>query len=100
MDRKVIPLKNLPLQAPLLHTKLLVPHALSGMVDRPRIHARLDEMLQGRLTLVTAPAGFGKTTALAGWVEQKQFPTAWLSLDAGDNDPVRFWTYVAAALRG
>ncbi len=100
MDRKVIPLNNLPRQAPLLQTKLLVPHALSGMVDRPRIHARLDEMLQGRLTLVTAPAGFGKTTALAWWVGQKQFPTAWLSLDAGDNDPVRFWTYVAAALRG
>ncbi len=100
MSRKVIPLNDFALQIPLLQTKLLVPRELSGLVDRPRLHTRLNGMLQGRLILVTAPAGFGKTTAVAQWAGKKDFPVAWLSLDSGDNDPVRFWTYVAAALRG
>ena len=100
MNRKVIPLNNTALEIPLLETKIVVPRILSGLVDRPRIHTRLDALLQGKLALVTAPAGFGKTCAVAQWVGQKGFPVAWLSLDVGDNDPVRFWTYVAAALRG
>lgn len=100
MGRKVIPLNNFAHEIPLLQTKLLVPRMLSGLVDRPRLHTRLDGMLQGRLTLVTAPAGFGKTTAVAQWAGQKGLPVAWLSLDGSDNDPVRFWTYVAAALKG
>jgi LuxR family maltose regulon positive regulatory protein len=54
-------------------------------------------MAQG-LTLVCAPAGFGKTSLLADWARQRRRPVAWLSLDDGDNDPVRFWRYVAAAL--
>ncbi|MEG6521915.1 LuxR C-terminal-related transcriptional regulator [Desulfotomaculum sp. 1211_IL3151] len=96
----VIPLNNYAYKIPLLQTKLQIPHTLSGLVDRPRICARLDGMLQSRLTLVTASAGFGKTTAIAQWARQAGFPVAWLSLDSGDNDPVRFWTYVAATLRG
>ncbi|KLU58996.1 HTH-type transcriptional regulator MalT [Peptococcaceae bacterium CEB3] len=100
MNRKVIPLNGSTLQIPLLQTKLQMPHTLTGMVDRPRIHARLDESLQSRLTLVTAPAGFGKTSAVAQWTRQKGLPMAWLSLDGGDNYPVRFWMYVTAALQG
>ena len=49
-------------------------------------------------TLVCAPAGFGKTSLLADWARSGDRPVAWLSLDPGDNDPVRFWRYVAAAL--
>lgn len=99
MSGKVVPLNDLSFQIPLLQTKMLVPQAVAGLVPRPRIHARLDEGLQGKLTLVTAPAGFGKTTAIAQWVRERELPAAWLSLDAGDNDPVRFWSYVTAALR-
>ncbi|WP_104370741.1 LuxR C-terminal-related transcriptional regulator [Desulfocucumis palustris] len=100
MSRKVVHLNNFVQEIPLLQTKMQVPRTLSGLVERPRIHNRLDEMLQGRLTLVTAPAGFGKTTAVAQWARQKGSPVAWLSLDGSDNDPVRFWIYVAAALGG
>jgi LuxR family transcriptional regulator, maltose regulon positive regulatory protein len=60
--------------------------------------ARLDEGLARGLTLVCAPAGFGKTSLLADWTHRGQRPVAWLSLDAGDNDPARFWRHVVAAL--
>lgn len=100
MGGKAIPLNDFAHEIPLLQTKLLVPRMLSELVERPRIYTRLDGMLQGRLTLVTAPAGFGKTTAVAQWARQKGLPVAWLSLDGSDNDPVQFWIYVAAALRG
>ncbi len=86
--------------APLLQTKLLVPRRLSGLVSRPRIHAFLDQGQQVALTLVTAPAGFGKTTAVAEWIRARGIPAAWLSLDASDNDPVRFWRYVVASIAG
>jgi LuxR family transcriptional regulator, maltose regulon positive regulatory protein len=59
---------------------------------------RLDDGLAGELTLVCAPAGFGKTSLLADWSQRRAGPVGWLSLDAGDNDPVRFWRYVLAAL--
>ncbi|AET69805.1 ATP-dependent transcriptional regulator [Desulfosporosinus orientis DSM 765] len=100
MKRKVIPINNYTLQVPLLQAKLQMPRTLTGLVERPRIYSRLDGMLQNGLTLVTAPAGFGKTSAVAQWAGHKGFPVAWLSLDDGDNDPVRFWTYVTAALSG
>ncbi|MHB1131412.1 MAG: LuxR C-terminal-related transcriptional regulator [Chloroflexota bacterium] len=60
---------------------------------------RLNEGLQGKLTLVSAPAGFGKTTLVSEWVAGCERPVAWLSLDEGDNDPTRFLAYLAAALR-
>lgn len=50
------------------------------------------------MTLVCAPAGFGKTTLLADWARRSELPVAWLSLDLADNDPIRFWRYVAEAL--
>src|SRR5215510_13349005 len=82
----------------LLATKLHVPRPPPGFVARPRLAARLDGGLSRRLILVCAPAGSGKTALLAAWASGGQWPVAWLSLDEGDNDPARFWRYVAAAL--
>jgi LuxR family maltose regulon positive regulatory protein len=78
----------------LLATKLHVPGPRPGFVPRPR----LTGALAGGLVLVCAPAGFGKTTLLADWLRSGGQPVAWLSLDAGDNDPARFWRHVVAAL--
>jgi len=82
---------------PLLETKLHAPRR-RGVVDRPRLRARLDRGDQPTLTLVSAAAGFGKTTLVAEWFAAGP-ATAWLSLDARDNDPARFWAYVLAALQ-
>jgi len=86
--------------AALLATKLHIPRARHGQVSRPRLVDRLTEAVAGELTMVCAPAGFGKTALLADWAQRSGRPVAWLSLDAGDNDPVRFWRHVAAALEG
>jgi len=95
--------------APLLTTKLYIPPlrpdpstALrTSLVPRPRLIQRLEEGLRlgHRLTLVSAPAGFGKTTLLSGWLRQSGMPVAWVSLDEGDNDPARFLAYFVAALQ-
>ena len=82
----------------LLATKLHVPRPRPGFVPRPRLAGALDEGLARRLILVCAPAGSGKTTLLAGWAPSGNRPVAWLSLDAADNDPVRFWRHTVAAL--
>src|SRR5580698_6754541 len=82
----------------LLATKLHVPRPRPGFVPRPRLAGALDEGLVRRLILVCAPAGSGKTTLLAGWAASGNRPVAWLSLDAADNDPVRLWRHVVAAL--
>jgi LuxR family transcriptional regulator, maltose regulon positive regulatory protein len=82
----------------LLATKLHVPRPQRGFVPRPRLACALDEGLARRLILVCAPAGFGKTALLADWIRRGQRPVAWLSLEAADNDPARFWRYVVAAL--
>ena len=82
----------------LLATKLHLPRPRPGFVPRPRLVSRLDEGLDRGLVLVCAPAGYGKTVALADWARRSGRPVAWLSLDAGDNDPVRFWRYVVAAV--
>ncbi|SNS14505.1 LuxR family transcriptional regulator, maltose regulon positive regulatory protein [Geodermatophilus saharensis] len=87
---------------PLLETKLHVPRRRRGLVARPRLLERLDRGTEAALTLVSAPAGFGKTTVLTDWltsVAAGQRPVAWLSLDQRDNDPAVFWTYLVAALR-
>src|SRR5512135_1209572 len=83
----------------LLKTKLCIPPVRSGMVARPRLVQRLDESLGCRLTLLSAPAGFGKTSLLSAWAGECGHPLAWLSLDEGDNDPARFLNYLAAALQ-
>ena len=85
--------------APLLKTKLYIPRARPNLVPRPRLIRRLNEAVERSLTLVSAPAGFGKTTLLSEWIPQCQKCVAWLSLDDGDNDPARFWMYVVATLQ-
>jgi ATP/maltotriose-dependent transcriptional regulator MalT len=82
----------------LLATKLHVPRPRPGFLARPRLLERLTEGTAHELTLVCAPAGFGKTSLLGDWARRRRQPVAWLSLDAGDSDPARFWRYVAAAL--
>ena len=89
----------------LLETKLYIPRSRSGLVLRPRLSERLDQGTASKLVLVSAPAGFGKTTLLTEWLAARpaapagQRLAAWLSLDRGDNDPAAFWAYVIAALR-
>ena len=83
----------------LLTTKLCIPQLSVDLVSRPRLYERLDEGLTRKLTLVSAPAGFGKSTLVADWLSESDQSIAWLSLDEGDNDPVRFWTYLIAAIQ-
>src|SRR5215471_2414674 len=80
----------------LVATKFHVPRA--GFVPRPRLLALLSQRIGSALTVVSTPAGFGKTTMLGDWARRSRTPAAWLSLDAADSDPARFWRYVAAAL--
>lgn len=83
---------------PLTITKLLMPKPRVKRVIRERLLARLDQALTYRLILLSAPAGSGKTQLLSEWLGQGATPTAWVSLDETDNDPVRFWAYLSAAL--
>ena len=87
------------MSTPILATKLYVPPPRPRVVLRPRLIERLNESLHRKLTLISAPAGFGKTTLLSGWVAGCERPAAWLSLDEGDNDPIRFLSYLVAALQ-
>lgn len=89
------------MSAPILVTKLYVPPPRSGIVPRPRLIERLDDGLakRRRLTLVSAPAGFGKTTLVSEWITGCGRSVAWLSLDEGDHDPARFITYLITALQ-
>jgi len=82
----------------LLATKLNVPRLRPDLVPRPRLAQRLDAGRGRGLVLVCAPAGYGKTVLLAEWARRGRHPAAWLSLDAGDNDPARFWRHTVAAL--
>jgi LuxR family maltose regulon positive regulatory protein len=88
---------------PLLTTKLYIPPPTSTLVPRTRLVKRLEAGTRRKLTLVSAPAGFGKTTLVSSWVAAMQAGgerrVAWLSLDAGDNDPARFIAYLVAAVR-
>lgn len=82
-----------------LRTKLYIPPLRSGWVSRPRLVKRLDEGLGRKLTLISAPAGFGKTTLLVDWIHRHKIPAAWFSVDKGDNDPLHFLTYVILGLQ-
>src|SRR6266487_5322921 len=84
---------------PILATKLYLPRLRPNVVLRHRLLERLNESLHHNLILISAPAGFGKTTLVSEWVLGCERPTAWLSLDEGDNDPTRFLTYLVAALQ-
>ena len=85
----------------LLRTKLYIPPQRPNLVLRPRLMGRLEEAqrLRHRLTLVSAKAGSGKTTLVSEWLHQQERPATWLSLDANDNDPRRFFSYLVAALQ-
>ena len=111
------------MSTPILATKLYVPQPRASLVRRPRLINRLNRGLHGKLTLISAPAGFGKTTLISEWLEDLRLATydlredaarengivnrkskivnqtAWLSLDDGDSDPIRFLTYLVAALQ-
>ena len=83
----------------LLRSKLMPPRLNASIIPRPILLAQLDQSLQKKLTLVTAPTGYGKTTSVSLWLENRKIPSTWVTLDETDNDPVRFWTYVTTALR-
>ncbi|MFC2028303.1 LuxR C-terminal-related transcriptional regulator [Chloroflexota bacterium] len=83
----------------LLTTKLHIPQLKTDLVSRPQLYARLEESLTHKLTLVSASTGFGKSTLVTDWLSETGRPAAWLSLDQGDNDPVRFWAYLIAAIQ-
>jgi ATP/maltotriose-dependent transcriptional regulator MalT len=83
---------------PLAEAKLAVPSVRHGLVDRPRISRALDAGGAVSLTLVAAPAGYGKTTAVRAWCASRDVAVAWVTLEDGDNDPVRLWRYVATAV--
>ena len=93
--------RSMIIQSQLLATKFFVPMASGTLISRPRLHTLLDESLNYPLTLVSAPAGFGKTMLLSCWaqsLESSHPRIAWVSLDEEDNDPRLFWTYALSAL--
>lgn len=84
---------------PLLQSKLFIAPTRPTLVPRARLIDRLNEGVQRSLTLVSAPAGFGKTTLVSDWVAKSERAVAWLSLDEEDSDPARFLTYLVASLQ-
>ncbi|RPI65690.1 MAG: LuxR family transcriptional regulator, partial [Geobacteraceae bacterium] len=86
--------------SPILATKLYIPPPRSHIVPRLRLLELLNEGLSSgrKLTLISAPAGYGKTTLISSWLKERQIPSTWLSLDGGDNDPIRFLQYLIATL--
>jgi LuxR family maltose regulon positive regulatory protein len=82
-----------------LRTKLYVPQLQSTWISRPRLLDRLDQGFKRKFTLISAPAGFGKTTLLVEWIHHIKIPVAWFSIDQKDNDPAHFLTYVIAGLQ-
>ena len=87
---------------PLVATKLFVPRLRAGVVERQRLSARLDSGASAKLTLISAPAGFGKTTLVSAWLATRSAgdrAVAWLSLDQTDNNAMSFWAHAVAALQ-
>jgi LuxR family transcriptional regulator, maltose regulon positive regulatory protein len=83
----------------LLNTKLNVPPLRPARVQRADLLQRLDKLPEHKLALIAAPAGYGKTALVSEWAAQSPYTAVWLSIDVGDNDPVRFWDYVIAAVQ-
>jgi LuxR family maltose regulon positive regulatory protein len=99
MGRSHWPGTEVGMPTSILATKLYIPRLRQNAVSRPSLLARLNEDLHRKLTLLSAPAGFGKTTLVSAWAEGIERPVAWLSLDDQDNDPTRFLRYLVAALQ-
>ena len=87
------------MSTPILATKLYIPIPRPKIVLRPRLIDQLNMGLHRKLTIISAPAGFGKTTLVSEWIASCERPVAWLSLDEGDNDLARFLTYLITALQ-
>ncbi len=87
------------MSTPILQTKLHVPNLSPNLVRRPRLIELLNTGVEKRLILISAPAGYGKTTLIVEWLREVGSPAAWVSLDEGDNDPVRFFNYLVSALQ-
>ncbi len=83
----------------LLNTKLMPPRQRAAIIERKGLLERLDAGLAKKLILVAAPTGFGKTTLVGMWIANREFLSAWVTLDENDNDPTRFWTYIVSSLR-
>jgi LuxR family maltose regulon positive regulatory protein len=98
-QRAVRPCQHGVMAGLLLETKLHPPRRRRGVVARPRLSERLARTREARLTLVSAPPGFGKTTVLTQWLTDAPLSVAWLSLDKRDNDTALFWSYLVAALQ-
>jgi ATP/maltotriose-dependent transcriptional regulator MalT len=84
----------------LLSTKLFIPRLRPNLVPRPHLVERINAGLDRKLTLIAAPAGFGKTTLLSDWIPVSPRCVTWLSLDEGENDPTQFWVYFISSLQG
>lgn len=84
---------------PLLHTKLMPPRLQPAVIQRAGLLDRLDAGMARKLTLISAPTGYGKTTLVSQWIASRGVIPAWVTLDENDNDPSRFWTYLVSALR-
>ncbi|MFC4601866.1 LuxR C-terminal-related transcriptional regulator [Cohnella hongkongensis] len=82
----------------MIMTKMEVPGISRDHITRPRLLSQLDQAFFNKVTLLCAPAGYGKTSLAVSWVREQRQPVAWLSLDARDNDLMRFWSYVASSL--
>lgn len=83
----------------MLLTKLHIPHIGNNIIHRPELSEKLNQGLNRKLILVSAPAGFGKTTVVSDWISQNKIPTAWFSIDKADNDPVDFVNYIIAGIQ-
>jgi ATP/maltotriose-dependent transcriptional regulator MalT/class 3 adenylate cyclase len=86
-------------QYPILETKLYVPPSRPDLVKRTHLFDRMNKDTNRKLTLISAPAGFGKTTFISEWISQNEIPAGWISLDKGDNDYVQFIHYIIAAFQ-
>lgn len=91
-------LRNAAASPPLAEAKLAPPRPRAGIVHRQRVARALDAGMEASLTLVAAPPGYGKTTAVRAWCASRQVALAWVTLDREDNDPARLWTYIATAV--
>jgi LuxR family maltose regulon positive regulatory protein len=85
--------------SPLLQTRLHIPPLRAKLVQRPQLTASIEQALERKLLLLSAPAGYGKTTLLSAWANESSWPVAWFSLDTADNDRTRFLTYLIHALQ-